>query len=255
MDQNLNLLVRLQRIDSTIDSLTKLKEKYPEQMSTLEGEMESAEQELRNRQEEREGLEKEQRHFERELQNVNYELEKHQKRLFEVKTNKEYQALLQEIEAQKTKIEEFEGQILERMTTLDDVSDRIKGFEGEYAQKKEGTNRNIQELKGELASVEEELILRQQERDALITNIEDRLLRTYEKVRKKNRGLGVVPVLKEACGGCFERLPPQRINEIRRNEDLIFCENCGCILVWDEEGFLKIDRNEINRKERSEQNR
>lgn len=255
MDQNLDMLVRLQRIDSTIDSLTRRKEKYPDQMTILESEVASAEQDLKVRQEERNELEKEQRHFERELQNVNFELDKHQKRLFEVKTNKEYQALLKEIEAQKTKIEEFEGQILEHMTALDDVSDQMKKFEGAFAQQKEEASRTIQKLKGELASVEEELTVQQRARETLIAGIGDRLLRTYEKVRKRNRGLGVVPVLKEACGGCFERLPPQRINEIRRKEELIFCENCGCILIWDEEGFLNTLRNEKNRKEGPEQNR
>lgn len=255
MDRDLHMLVQLQRIDSTIDSLGRLKEEYPNRMVVLEKELQIAQQRLVAEREEKNELEKEQRHFERELQNVNFELDRHQKRLFEVKTNKEYQALLHEIEAQKSKIEEFEGRILERMTALDDVADRIKNFEAEFDRRKGETSQEIGKLKAELASVEDGLARRQGERERLVVNIEDKLIRTYERVRKKNKGLAVVAVLKEACGGCFERLPPQRINEIRRNERFIFCENCGSILVWDEEGLLNSRQNEKNRRERPKQNR
>lgn len=255
MDQDLHILVQLQRVDSTIDSLQKLRDGYPEQMGALEEELKKTEQKLTAEQEHKSELEKEQRHFERELQNVNHELDKHNKRLFEVKTNKEYQALLQEIEVQKNRIEEFESQILERMTALDDLSEEIKGSEAEFQKKKNETSQRIEECKSELASVENELTLRQSERDKLVSEIDAKLMKGYERVRKKNKGLAVVPVQKEACGGCFERLPPQRINEIRRNDGLIYCENCGSILVWDEEGFLNGHHTVTNRRERPEQNR
>ena len=255
MDQDLHILVQLQRVDSTIDLLLKRRDGYPHRIGALEDELKKTEQELTAEQERRSELEKEQRHFERELQNANHELDKHNKRLFEVKTNKEYQALLQEIEVQKNRIEEFESQILERMTALDDLAETIKGFEAEFGKKKDDTSQKIEECKSGLASVENELAIQQREREKLLSDADAKLIKNYERVRKKNKGFAVVPVQKEACGGCFERLPPQRINEIRRNDGLIHCENCGSILVWDEEGLLNSYHNLTNMKERPEQNR
>jgi predicted nucleic acid-binding Zn-ribbon protein len=106
-------------------------------------------------------------------------------------------------------------------------------------------------LEAELAGLRAELELRQHNREKLIVHIQDKLMRIYDRVRTKNK-VAVVAVQKEACGGCFERLPPQRINEIRRNENLIFCENCGSILVWDEEGVLNNHQYGKNRRERPE---
>lgn len=254
MDQDLQMLVQLQLIDSAMDVLKLRMDEYPGRIRVLESDLEEAEKELTGGQNQIEELEKEQRHYERELQNTNHELDKHNKRLFEIKTNEEYQALLKEIDVLKEHVEEFEGQILERMTTLDDLSEDIQSLEGRFNSKKEDTARHIQELKTELAGVQEELDHRQQEREKLVVDIHSKLMRTYERVRAKNK-TAVVPVQKEACGGCFERLPPQRINEIRRNDNLIFCENCGSILVWDEECVLNNNHSGKTRKERPEQNR
>jgi len=254
MDHVLHTLVQLQVIDSAIDMLNMRKNEYPERMKILESELQKAEQKLSDERQHVEELEKEQRHYERELQNANNDKDKHNARMLAIKTNEEYQAMLKEIETLKDQIEKYEGQILERMTVLDDFSEKMKDLEEKYNSKKEHTDQKTREFEAELDNIEKELDLRQQEREKLVVNLNSKLMRTYERVRGKNR-MAVVAVLKGACGGCFERLPPQRINEIRHNEEFIYCENCGSILVWDEEGVLNNNLNGKNRRERLEQNR
>jgi len=255
MNEDLKVLVRLQQADSAMDVVSRTLSEYPAQIETLTDELKKAEEVLRLEKEQKAELEKEQRRYERELQAVNDELDKYNKRLFEVKTNREYQALLQEIGVQKSRIEEFEGKILERMTALDDLAAVLKKYEVVYTEKKSETSRRIQVLETERATLEKDLRLMQEERKMIMVDVDSRMLRTYERVRGKNRGLAVVAVQKEACGGCFERLPPHCIQKIRRDEEIIFCENCGSILAWDEEGQLENQHNVKNRRERSEQNR
>lgn len=242
MREDLELLVELQNIDKRLSSLEEFKGDLPDRIAGLEHRLEMAEDNLRAEEERLRELEKERRHFEREVDSANAELERYQRQLFEVKTNREYQALQSEIENQKSKIEEFESEVLLRMTSIDEIKEKVEEGSESLAELRGKMEAEIKRLKEELDSVEDEVLARLDERKRLVVKIDDRLVKTYERVRKSKKGLAIVGVVKEACGGCFHKIPPQRIQEIKSKEKLVSCENCGRILVWTTANWIKVEK-------------
>ncbi|HID94880.1 MAG TPA: hypothetical protein EYP53_02330 [Candidatus Latescibacteria bacterium] len=234
MKASLMRLLDLQDIDSRIDKLKRLKTEYPGEISALQSELELSRKSLEDQKERERELEKERRHFERELEVANIQLKKHQARLDEVKTNKEYEALQREIRIWENNVSENETQVLRTMAELEELSLKIENESQEFERIKSEKENRIDELTLKLSSVEQELSIYRQKRDEAIEGLGKRLLSSYERIRRGRGGMAVVPIRRGACGGCFKQIPPQKVVEIKRNERLITCENCGRILVWDE---------------------
>lgn len=234
MRESLMRLLDLQDTDSHIDQLERAKREYPDMISALESELDQSRRSLQE-QREREGqLEKERRHFERELEVADIQLKRHKERLDEVKTDKEYRALQREIEAWESNVSENETQVLKAMAELEELNVKIL-HSREALEKEEREKRDqITELTAKLDLTEKELDSYQTKRQKVAGGVQETVLSTYERIRKVKGGVAVVPVTREACGGCFNQLPPQKVVETKKNERLITCENCGRILVWDE---------------------
>ncbi len=161
-------------------------------------------------------------------------LEKYKTQQFQVKTNKQYDALAREID-----------QSQERITKLGKEMEALEGKAANAAQDLEQLRPEIEELEKELAdrqkeldavnkeNEEEEGRLRH-ERDKHVTRLSKADYQLYERILKAKDGRAVVPVKRNSCGGCFNRVPPQKILELRKNATLITCERCGRILVSDE---------------------
>jgi predicted nucleic acid-binding Zn-ribbon protein len=170
-----------------------------------------------------------------ELATLNQELAKFQKQMQEIKTNKEYDALTNEIVSRKLKISTTEEEILKVLTNLDDLKEKIK----EYKQKLEAAEKQSSDqlvyLKKELNSIEDKIKIKEDERKNLTVRIDKRLLSTYERVKKGRGDQVVVTIRKRACTGCYKGIPPQKIQEIRKGDQIFTCDNCGRILIWTEE--------------------
>lgn len=234
MENRLRLLYTLQRVDAGLDELNELKGDLPRIVANLEGILASKEAE-------RNGLETSIREslirrdqIDLEIVALNENIEKYKSQQFEVKTNKQYDALTREIETSQHRVNDFEKELESFEAKAELARGDLKTLEAEIAD----LQRELAERRNELEVVhrdheEEELKLRH-EREKLVVRIDKNDLRTYERIRKAKEGTAVVPVRRNACGGCYKRVPPQKVLELRKNARVMICEHCGRILVSDE---------------------
>jgi predicted nucleic acid-binding Zn-ribbon protein len=160
-------------------------------------------------------------------------VEKYKGQQLHVKSNKQYDALTKEIEAAEAKsvklekeMETLEGKMQLFKTDIETETVQLEELTGEYDEKR----KELKELNKE--HEKEELKL-QHEREKILARVEDADVARYERIRKAKGGMAVVAVKRGACGGCYNRVPPQKILEIRQNSRLFQCEHCGRILVSD----------------------
>lgn len=236
MREQLEFLSRLQEIDDQLSALERSKGDYPERIEQLEGELAERLGHQASVGERRAELQKEQRRLERQIKDHNARLEKEQVRLGEVKTNKEWDAIQKEIDAVKSGIREAEDALLEVIEELEGLEDTGNVEDEELAGWRSQAEVEIADLKEKLGAVDGKMGAIRNERDALTVRIDERLKRLYNRIKQGKQGTAVVPVVRDACGGCFTRIPPQTITEIRRAERPITCENCGRLIIWFGEG-------------------
>lgn len=234
MNDVLQHLIELQSLDSQLSHLESLKGDLPNQVSRLTREF----NEIQRQQEETslkiQTYQKEKNAAEINIKALEGKQQKYQSQLFEVKNNREYDAVTQEIEGVKMEISKKETQLLELM----DLENELKKSQEESVQTIENLKKSLEEkkkeLQGRLVKTEKEEAALSDQRDKLIRKIEPRIFAAYERIRKAKKDLAVVPIIRHACGGCFKNLPPQRVLEVRAMNKMYLCETCGRILVWDE---------------------
>lgn len=234
MKEGLQQLLELQQVDKDLQKLEDAKQQYPSEISSRQREIELARQNLQELENRLEELARKQRHFERELEVGKADLQEREARFAEVTTNKEYDALQLEIEACKSKIANCETQILEAIETAETLAQQVETERQTCAEINQDQQEHIDELQGKLATIQQEVDSVYSRREGYTRDIDDSLLKLYERSRHR-RGMRVAPVRKGACGACFRQLPAQQRSNVRRNEQVYFCESCGAILVWDDQ--------------------
>ena len=178
-----------------------------------------------------------------EIENAKVSVERYKEQLNDVKNNREYDTLSKEIEFQSLEIELCNKKIKE-------ANARIEEKKVELAQNEEVIEDRRQALdqkKGELDEIMEETRAEEEKLKAKVKDleakIEPRLLTSFKRIRKNARnGLGIVYVQRDACGGCFNKIPPQRQLDIKMHKKVIVCEYCGRILIDPELAGVKIDK-------------
>jgi len=236
MRESLFKLLDLQEIDKEIDALHQSQTDFPSEINTLKNELQSACDHLEAKQQQSEDLDKNRRTLERDLDAIEVDLKKHQDRLYEVKTNKEYDALQTEIETLQSRKGEHESTILENIESLEEIKEKLSEDESYYQEIEKERQERIDELTAKLNSVEANVKKLKRKRSSIESNVERRPLSVYNRIRRVVKGgVAVVPVRKGSCGGCYRQLAPQRMVEIRRSDNIMRCENCGRIMVWQEE--------------------
>ena len=167
-----------------------------------------------------------------EIEQAQASVERYQKQLDEVKNNREYDTLTKEIEFQNLEIELCKKKIKDAVIKIDERHRDLKHAQELLADR----NVALKQKKGELDEImqetrEEEEALKAQASE-LEDKIEERLLASFKRIRKNARnGLGIVYVQRDACGGCFNKIPPQRQLDIKMHKKIIVCEYCGRILI------------------------
>jgi predicted nucleic acid-binding Zn-ribbon protein len=235
VEEKLSALVRLQKIDSKLDEIQILKGELPMEVSDLEDEIQGLHSRQTRIEEEINGITDFIEQKKNAIKDAEALVKKYQKQSDSVKNNREYEALNKEIEMQ-----ELEGKLAEKhiRDANEELAEKAKALE----QTKKLTSAKDISLKQKKSELEKIIADTEKEEkeysklsDAARQNIDDRLLYSYDRIRKSYRnGLAVVPVERDACGGCFNAIPPQRQSEIRQHKKIIVCENCGRILVDDE---------------------
>lgn len=234
MEKRLRLLYALQQVDSGLDELVELKGDLPRLVSDLEGQLQAKVQ----KKQEFETLIKHsivrRDEIDLEIITTREKIEKYKEQQFQIKTNKQYDALTREIDQSQEKI----TQLSKELDTMEGRASVAKGDLELLIPEIEELKKELEERKAELKEVnqehEEEELRLKHEREKIIVRVEKNDLRLYARVRKAFGGKTVVAVRRNACGGCFKKVTPQALVELRKNERLIICEHCGRLMVSDE---------------------
>jgi predicted nucleic acid-binding Zn-ribbon protein len=233
LKDQLKLLWELQKIDLELKAIKEEKERYPKEIKKLDEKQKIEKERIQKEREKVESLEKTRRQKEGHLNVEHEKIKRAEGRMSEVKTNKEYQALLSEIDAMKGANSRMEEEILQVMDEIDelkkDLSKREKEM-GSTLEKIEGERKKLQE---KMAQGEEAWNEGVERRDVLSKQIESRLVKLYHTLKEKRQGVGVVSVKNETCQGCFVNVPPQLFIEVQKNNTLVRCPHCNRILYWE----------------------
>lgn len=236
MRESLFNLLELQEIDKEIDALRQSQTDFPAEIARLKSELSTAREQLGAKQQHSEEIGKKHREMERDLQAIEADLKKHQDRLYEVKTNKEYDALQHELEILQNRKNAQETAIIEIIQTGEELKNKVAEDETHYQELKKKRQESIDDLTEQLNAIESTVKSWASKRAVIEPHVERRSLGVYNRIRKVVKGgIAIVTIKKGSCGGCFRKLSPQRMVEARRCTAIIRCENCGRIMVWKEE--------------------
>lgn len=234
METKLRQLYSLQQIDSSLDELEELKGDLPGRIRDLEAQETALKEQLA-------ALETTMRTAFTQRDNADGEIialreraEKYKTQQFQVRNNREYDALTREMDAAQDTIvrlekemEMLEGKATLARSDIETVKVSLTELEGALTEKRAAlaeVSKTTEEEEGKL----------RHEREKIVHRIAKGDMAQYERIRRAKKGKAVVPVRRGACGGCFARVPPQKLLELRQNSKLYLCEHCGRIIVSDE---------------------
>jgi len=228
----LEALLTLQSLDSQLDEIRRVRGDLPEEVRDLEDEIAGYEVRVKKFDEEIQGLNdfiKSRKQASKDAENL---IKKYDEQQQNVRNNREFEAIAKEIELQRLEIQIADKKIKEAQYQIDVKNVEISGTK----QKLDERRKDLDNKKGELETIvaeneeEERTILAK--REEATKPVEDRLLTAYTRIRGNVRnGLAVVLVRRDACGGCFNTVPPQRQADIISHKKIIVCEHCGRILA------------------------
>jgi predicted nucleic acid-binding Zn-ribbon protein len=226
MTEDMRRLVRLQSLMIQADGIQEQIAAIPQQVARLEKELLAVQAEVEKEKSSLSDLQKERRRLEMELMGVETKIQKYQAQLAEVKTNKEYQAMLHEIEACRTERARLDEQILLDMEAADKAGSATKVHDDRLAQRRRETDKGKQALHDRLAALKTDKAANEADQASLRGSIAALYLDPFLKVARQRKGLALVAVREELCGGCHVRVMPKLIQQVRRSTGLIPCDSC-----------------------------
>ncbi|MFM7053182.1 MAG: zinc ribbon domain-containing protein [Bacteroidota bacterium] len=232
VEEKLQALFQLQLIDSEIDRIRIVRGELPMEVADLEDEIAGLQTRLQNLTEEVDGLTNLVSQKKQAIKDSKAAIKKYEAQQGNVKNNREYDSLNKEIEFQnleiqlsEKRIKEYEFELQGQSTLLAEATTKLDERMGDLTAKKEELDTIIAETQKE----EEQLL---DFSNNALAQVEERLSAAYLRIRKNARnGLAVVTIQRDACGGCFNKIPPQRQLDIRQHKKIIVCEHCGRILI------------------------
>jgi uncharacterized protein len=235
VNTNLEVLSDLQRQDSRIAALEGEAARLPRDVAAIEAALAEAKKSLDTLRARQDKARKDLRTKEKDLEVAATKRAKSESRLYEVKTNKEYSAVLLEIEEIKQEKAEIEEQILALMELGERVATDIREAEQLHARREEQARRDVGEVQKRLAAVEVELETARAARALRAAELPPSLLSDYDRIRRARGGVAVATVGATAiCSACRVTIRPQAIQELRTARSLMLCESCGRFLFWQE---------------------
>ena len=232
VEEKLKALYDLQVIDSTIDKIRTIRGELPLEVQDLEDEVEGLKIRLEKLTEEVEDLTIEISNRKNSIKDANALIKKYEEQQNKVRNNREFDAITKEIEFQnleielaEKKIKEGEFQLTAKNEKIEEAKEYIEGRIQDLGNKK----KELDEITNETQAEEEKLLKKSEKAEKVI---EDRLITAYKRIRSNARnGLAVVTIKRDSCGGCFNKIPPQRQMDIKNHKKVLVCEHCGRILV------------------------
>lgn len=233
MNHNLSPLIALQKLDLRVMEINSQRRKIPERLQTVEIPVREAKQLLQETNAALEILVKERRSHEKDLESHEAHTDKMKSRLSELKSNKEYQAHLFEIEVANKRKGDFEEKILlcmekieQLQRTATEAQEKLGVVEKAFAQEKKVSDELEKKLSAELADLEGQ-------QQAHSAHVEKGLLSRYNAIKAARKDQALAEIKEGTCSGCRLQLPPQLISEVKRSQDLHTCPYCRRMLYWD----------------------
>ncbi|KAA3617406.1 MAG: hypothetical protein D8M58_02490 [Calditrichaeota bacterium] len=234
MQKTLHALIELQELDNRLDELMEergdlpnIVNEFEEKLISKTASLEEIESDIKSSKLRIKEIEL----FEKESQE---KLNKYNEQLYQVKTNREYDAITVEIESVQKTQKEYGSELVLIKSSDEEKEKEINELEAEIAKIKEELSENKVELDSSLAETADEENSLKKKRDKVLKNLSKHVYSTYQKIRKARNGTGIAKVENGTCGGCFSYIPPQKVVEVRKMKKIYECEFCGRILVWTE---------------------
>jgi len=231
LEDTLTLLYKLQKVDSSLDDLEEMKGDLPQAVAALQTEVQRLEGIIKGQQDIITSSVVARDKADVDILEFKEKLEKYKKQQYEVRSNKEYDALTKEIDFATESIKTLEKQFETLEAAMTAAKTEIENVTKQLEEQKGA----LKEREAELAEVskaneDEELELRHR-REKLVVRLKSETLSRYDRIRKARNGKAVVAVRRSSCGGCHNKIPPQRLLELRAQDKMYTCEHCGRILV------------------------
>ena len=232
VEQKLIALYSLQQIDSQIDKIRIIRGELPLEVQDLEDEIEGLETRIAKFNDEIEVLNGVITDKETAIKNSNTLIKRYEEQLLNVRNNREYDALSKEVEFQKLEIELSEKRIKEAKYKINLLQAEADQAQAKLDERKQDLDAKKDELDDIVEETKKDELTLQKKSESNEKFIEDRLLTAYKRIRTNAlNGLAVVQIERDACGGCFNKIPPQHQLDIKLHKKIIVCEYCGRILV------------------------
>jgi predicted nucleic acid-binding Zn-ribbon protein len=233
--EELETLCEMQKLDTQLIENERKRTQAPKRLAELEQDLQKVKDKVTREKEIIDELDKERRRKEKELDAEKERIKKVQAKLYEIKTNKEYQAVLKETEAAQAANDKTEEEII---LLLERIEELRKDYEASlsYVKKRDKeVEVEKKELEKEISSVESLVTELKKERDALLAKVSGAAKAHYKALMEKRSGLAVVNVRNGVCLGCYMNIPPQLFLEVTKNARLITCPSCNRIFCYREE--------------------
>ena len=232
MEIEFEKLIQLQRLDSEIRQVSLFLENTPPLIEEIDKKIEKSSQLAAAAKEKLIENQKKRRELEAEVKIIKAQVAKYKRQLNEVRTNKEYAAMLKEIEESEKKVDSLEEEIIAEMLRADEIEAEIKEANLRFTEAKEKFFREKEAIFQKKKELEEKARQLGQNRQELLPQIPADQVTLYLRISSKKSGVALSPVKDDFCAMCHMRIRPQVLNELRDTRKLILCENCGRILYW-----------------------
>ncbi len=234
MNKTINAMIELQSVDSKIMELDEAKGDLPQKVDSIKEQMDALESEQSELKNDLQEAEKEHRQKVSDLEDCKAKLDKYKEQVFLVTSTKEHDAITIEMDQVKSEISDLEIRIIELDDSMESLNGNISSKEETINETSASLEKNKKMLDEALVETGDELNTLHNNRKSLITDVDNRYLSEYDKL-KSAHGVGMVSVNRGACGNCFSSLPPQLLVEVRSGDSLHICSGCGVFLFWEED--------------------
>jgi len=241
--EQLKLLIALQEVDSSIAKDEAIIRVIPKKISSVEKPFKDAQIFFDKQKSRYEAMDKKRKDRERSLDDVNEKIKKLKARRSEIKNNKEYQAHLKEIASAEEERSAVEDEILVLMESLDVTSKELKMEEAKVTAEGTKVETFRKKLAEDVVAAEKELEEQKRRRVEIVKYLDRDIYEQYFAILGSRGGLAVVGARDEVCLGCNMNIPPQLFVELKKNEKIMHCPQCGRILYWKGEGDLREQEN------------
>jgi uncharacterized protein len=236
MEESLELLLKLQEIDVEINEIKGRRAEIPARIQAVEREIEQARTEFTDKESQLKNARLSIRETESRVAQLDEGANRYKQQLLNVKTNREYSALLTEIEAIKREKTEMEEKIIGRMEQIEQLGQGLEQARSAMTGEEVGRREEHERFSAQMREMDEQIAIRVQKRQAIAVRVKPRVLGLYERIMGSRINQAVVALRNGSCGGCHAVIPLQQVADIRKDKEIFTCENCGRIMYYEENG-------------------